>query len=227
MLSIDKYAYTNKLTNYNPFIKSLIVAIALIVSIVTKNYYINLGIFITMILLTVGVAGIPIDKYLKILFVPMTFLIISVLTIMISISKVDIFIWSIEVFDYYIGVTENSLEQVILLSTRVFASITSMFFLSLTTPLNQIIKVLKKLFIPSFVIELTVLIYRFIFVFLEEAQEIHHGQEMKFGYSNMKNSYNSISLLIRSLFTRLLLRYKDMVVVLECKLYNGEFKTGD
>ena len=157
----------------------------------------------------------------------MLFLILSIFTIVISISKVDVFLWSIEVFDYYIGVAESSIDQVTLLTTRVTASIASTFFLALTTSLNHIIKVLKKLLIPSFVIELMVLIYRFIFVFLEEAQEIYHGQEMKFGYSNMKNSYNSLSLLIRSLFTRLFLRYKDMVVVLECKLYNGEFKTGD
>lgn len=227
MLLIDKYAYNNRLVNSNPFIKSLIVLIALSVSIITKNYYINLVFFMMMMFLTVVVAGIHIDKYLRILLIPMTFLLISLVTILISISKVDLFLWSMEFFDYYIGVTENSINEVMLLTTRVFASISSTFFLALTTPLNHIIKVFKKIRIPDFVIELMVLIYRFIFVFLEESQEIYNGQEMKFGYSNLKNSYNSISLLIRSLFTRLILRYKDMLIVLECKLYDGEFKTGD
>ncbi|MDD2447527.1 MAG: cobalt ECF transporter T component CbiQ [Tissierellia bacterium] len=227
LLLIDKYAYNNRLVNSNPFIKSLIVLIALSVSIITKNYYINLVFFMMMMFLTVVVAGIHIDKYLRILLIPMTFLLISLVTILISISKVDLFLWSMEFFDYYIGVTENSINEVMLLTTRVFASISSTFFLALTTPLNHIIKVFKKIRIPDFVIELMVLIYRFIFVFLEESQEIYNGQEMKFGYSNLKNSYNSISLLIRSLFTRLILRYKDMLIVLECKLYDGEFKTGD
>ena len=50
---------------------------------------------------------------------------------------------------------------------------------------------------------------------------------MKFGYNNMKNSYRSIALLIKSLFIRVLLRYEDMIISLDSKLYNGEFKIGD
>lgn len=227
MLLIDKYAYANKLTNSNPYIKFVIVVIALAITTITTSVYINIFILIIMSMLTTVIAGIPLNKYFKLLFIPTTFLMLSILTILISISRVDIYIWSFEIFNYYVGITQGSLEDAILLSTRVFASMASTFFLGLTTPLNSIIKVLKKILLPNIIIELIVLIYRFIFIFLEEAQEIYTGQEMKFGYSNMKNSFKSTSLLIRSLFTRLMLRYRDMVVVLECKLYDGEFKIGD
>jgi cobalt/nickel transport system permease protein len=177
--------------------------------------------------LTIVVAGIPMRKYLKLLFIPVTFLIISVVTILISVSKVDTYLWSIEIFNNYVGITRSSLHDSILLSTRVFASISSTFFLGLTTPLNNMIKVLKRLHLPSSLIELIVLIYRSIFIFLEEASDIYNGQELKFGYSNIKNSLRSTSLLIRSLFTKVMLKFNEMVVVLECKLYDGEFKTGD
>ncbi|WFA10262.1 cobalt ECF transporter T component CbiQ [Tissierella sp. Yu-01] len=227
MLLIDKYAYTNRLSNSNPFIKSVIVVIALAIATITKSIYVNLTILIIMGLLTTVFAGIPVRKYLKLLFVPTTFLVLSILTILISISKVNIYIWSIKLFNNYIGITQSSLDDSILLLTRVFASIASTFFLGLTTPLNSIIRVLKKVYIPNFLIELVVLIYRFIFIFLKEANEIYIGQELKFGYSNFKNSLRSTSLLIRSLFTRVMISYMDMVVVLECKLYEGEFKTGD
>jgi cobalt/nickel transport system permease protein len=227
LLLIDKYAYTNRLSNSNPYIKSVIVAIALAIATITKNIYVNLSILIIMGFLTTVLAGIPVNKYLRLLFVPTTFLVLSILTILISISKADIYIWSIKLFNNYIGITQSSLDDSILLSTRVFASIASTFFLGLTTPLNSIIRVLKKAYIPSFLVELVVLIYRFIFIFLEEANEIYIGQELKFGYSNFKNSLRSTSLLIRSLFTRVMISYMDMVVVLECKLYEGEFKTGD
>lgn len=227
MLLIDKYAYTNRLTNSNPFIKFVIVVMALGLATITKNNYINFLILAIMIALTTVVAQIPLDKYLKILFIPSTFLLLSIVTILFSIAKVDIYVWSIKVFDNYIGITKGSIEQSILLTSRVFAAISSTFFLGLTTPLNKLIKVFKSLHIPSSIIELTVLIYRFIFILLEEASEIHNGQELKFGYTNFRKSLNSLGLLVRSLFVRVLLNYKDMVVVLECKLYDGEFKTGD
>lgn len=180
-----------------------------------------------MSFLIIFVANIPLNKYLKIMTMPIVFLIISIIAILLSISSNDIFICSIKIFNKYIGITKESIFQSINTLARVLASISSTFFLALTTPLNNIIKILKKLKLPNVLIELLVLIYRSIFIFLEESKDIIIAQEMKFGYNNMKNSYRSIALLIKSLFIRVLLRYEDMIISLDSKLYNGEFKIGD
>lgn len=227
LLLIDKYAYTNKLSNTDPFIKFIIVVIALLITTITKNNFVNILIFATMVFLTTVVAGIPIGKYSKMLLIPFTFLLLSVISILVSVSSIDVFLFSITIKGYYIGVAESALDTSILLTTRVFASISATFFLGLTTPLNNLIKVFRKLHFPSVLIELIVLIYRSIFIFLQAAKEIYDIQEMKFGYNNFKNSLNSSGLLIRSLFTRILLTYEEMIVTLECKLYDGEFRTGD
>lgn len=227
LLLIDRYAYTNKLANSNPYIKFVIVVISLGLTTITKNNYINLAIFFIMGSLTTIVAGIPLRKYIKILLLPMSFLLISILTILISFGAVDIYIWSVKILGTYIGITNISFNQSLLLTTRVLGSISATFFLGLTTPLNNIIQVFKKMHLPNTIIELIVLIYRSIFIFIEEVTEIRTGQEIKFGYSSFKKSLKSTSLLLRSLFLRVMLRYKDMVIALECKLYDGEFKIGD
>lgn len=227
MLLIDRYAYTNKLANSNPYIKFVIVVICLSITTITKNNYINLAIFLFMGSLTTLVAGIPLRKYIKILLIPMFFLLISILTILISFSTVDNYMWSAKFFNIYMGISQSSFNESILLATRVLASMSATFFLGLTTPLNNIILVFKKIGLPNSIIELIVLIYRSIFIFLEEVIEIRTGQEIKFGYSSFKKSLKSTSLLLRSLFLRVMLRYKDMVIALECKLYDGEFKIGD
>ena len=98
-----------------------------------------------------------------------------------------------------------------------------MIFLTLTTPMIDLIKVLKKFRVPDFFIELMVLIYRLIFIFLEECMEIRNAQEIRFGYSTMKNSFKSLSVLIKIIFIRVLQRNKEMLISLECKLYDGEF----
>lgn len=227
MLLIDKYAYTNKLANANPALKLMIVVISLLITTIISNNYINIIIFITMVLLTTIVAGIPLDKYIKILFVPVAFLLISTTTILISISDKDVYILSIKVINIYFGLTRESLAQSINTIARVFASISATFFLALTTPLNKLITVLKNIYVPSVIIELLVLIYRSIFIFLEESKEIYMAQEIRFGYSSFKNSIRSTALLMKALFIRVLLRCEDMVISLDCKLYNGEFKIGD
>ena len=227
MLLIDKYAYTNKLANYNPMTKFIFVIGALTIVIFFNNPYINMSILIIMSFLIIFVANIPLNKYLKIMAMPIVFLMISIIAILLSISPNDIFIFSVKISNKYIGITRESLTESINTLSRVWASISSTFFLALTTPLNNIIKILKKLKLPNVLIELLVLIYRSIFIFLEESKDIIIAQEMKFGYNNMKNSYRSIALLIKSLFIRVLLRYEDMIISLDSKLYNGEFKIGD
>jgi len=200
---------------------------SLLFSIGLNNLYINILIIFFMVLLTTKVAAIPLKNYLKILSIPLGFLIISIITIVFSISSLDEFIFSFKVLNKYVGVNQASLNQGMSLFARSMAAVTSSFFLSLTTPLNQIIKLLKKIRLPNILIELIVLIYRFIFIFLEEAREIRMAQEMKFGYISRKNSYTSIALLIKALFLRVFLRYEDMIISLDCKLYDGEFKIGD
>lgn len=227
MLLIDKYAYTNRLKDFNPMAKFIFAIGALIIALIINNLYINLGIFLFMVFLTTFVAKIPLDRYFKIMTIPFTFLLISLITILLSISYKNIFIWSFKISNKYVGITYYSLKESINIIMRVLASISSTFFLGLTTPLNSIIKVLKKLRLPNTLIELLVLIYRFIFIFLQESKDIRVAQEMKFGYNTMKNSYKSIALLVKCLFIRVLIRYEDMLISLDSKLYNGEFKIGD
>lgn len=227
MLIIDKYAYTNKLAKLNPMIKLIVVAISLIIATTINNNYINVIIFITMMVLTTFVAGIPFKNYIKILILPMSFLLISTISILISISSKDVYIYSLKIGSKYMGITNESILQSINITIRVFASVSATFFLGLTTSLNQLIIVFNKMKLPSIIIELLVLIYRFIFVFLEEANEIYIAQEIRFGYCNFKNTFNSTSLLIKALFIRMFLRYEDMVNALDAKLYDGEFKIGD
>lgn len=226
MLIIDKYAYTNKIVDLNPMAKFLFAIGCLFFAVGFNNLYANVVIFLAMFILTIFVAKIPIRNYLKLYIAPSIFLLISILTILISKSNSDIFLWTIKIGRSYIGIKEESLFESSLIVIRVLASISSTFFIALTIPINQLIVVFKGLKVPTTIIELIILIYRSIFIFLEEMMEIYNIEEMKFGYYGMKNSYRSLGLLIKHLFVRVLKRYEDMVIALETKLYDGEFKIG-
>lgn len=227
MLLIDKYAHTNKLKDFNPMAKFIFAIGTLNIAVLINNIYINILIFFVMVNLTIFVAKIPFNKYFKTFVIPFSFLVVSIITILISVSNTDIFIFSINIKNNYIGITSQSLKDTFYIIGRVLAAISSTFFFGLTTPLNNIIKVLKKIKVPYLLIELLVLIYRFIFIFLQEANEIYTIQEMKFGYIGFRNSCKSISLLIKHLFIRVLTKYEDMVIALDSKLFDGEFKIGD
>ncbi|WP_414698392.1 cobalt ECF transporter T component CbiQ [Peptacetobacter sp. AB845] len=224
MLLIDKYAYTNKLTDKNPYIKAIFSILFLILSLTIENRIFQISIITIMSITIISTSKMGISEYLKLLSIPLIFMIMSILAIIISISteKSDMLTY-FTVGSTYIGISKFGLMNALRILSRSIACLTCVYFLMLTTPFNQLIKVFKKMHIPDNVIEIAMLIYRFIFIFLEEVQEIYKSQEMKLGYMGMRNSYNSLGLLLNMLYKRMMKRYEDMSIALDMKLFDGKF----
>lgn len=224
MLEIDNCAYLNNIKDVNPLIKLGITFIGVIASMLTQNANIHILIMLFMTALILFIARVDMKLYIKCLKIPIIFLIIGIGLNLINISfENKDYIFNVNILGLYIGTTEFAVKSSVNILLRAMSCIISIYFLILTTPFNQLIIVLKKLYIPHTLIELMILIYRFIFIFIEEAEEIYKSQQLKFGYTNLSTSYNSMSLLIKTLFFRMMRRYEDMSISLDIKLYDGKF----
>lgn len=224
MLEIDNCAYLNNIKDVNPLIKLGITFIGVIASMLTQNASIHILIMLFMTALILFIARVDMKLYIKCLKIPIIFLIIGIGLNLINISfENKDYIFNVNILGLYIGTTEFAVKSSVNILLRAMSCIISIYFLILTTPFNQLIIVLKKLHIPHTLIELMILIYRFIFIFVEEAEEIYKSQQLKFGYTNLRTSYNSMSLLIKTLFFRMMRRYEDMSISLDIKLYDGKF----
>lgn len=224
MLEIDNCAYLNNIKDVNPLIKLGITFIGVIASMLTQNANIHILIMLFMTSVILFIARVDMKLYIKCLKIPIIFLIIGIGLNLINISfENKDYIFNVNILGLYIGTTEFAVKSSVNILLRAMSCIISIYFLILTTPFNQLIIVLKKLHIPHTLIELMILIYRFIFIFIEEAEEIYKSQQLKFGYTNLRTSYNSMSLLIKTLFFRMMRRYEDMSISLDIKLYDGKF----
>ena len=132
-------------------------------------------------------------------------------------------LYSIKIGNLYMGVSNESIMSSTHLFFRSLSCLTCIYFIMLTTPFNQLIFVFKKLHLPDVVLEISLLMYRFIFIFMEEVADIKRSQELRFGYINLKNGYNSFGLLVNMLFKRMMVRYDEMSIALDMKLYDGTF----
>jgi len=224
MLIIDRYAYINKLRYFNDDLKLFLFIIMITIVLFSNSYIVHISIFIIMSIILVGIAQIPIKSYFKMYLLPMSFIILSLIALVFSIShsNVDTF-YSIKLSRFYLVIRDDSLLKAITLTTRAISAISCSYFLILTTPFNNLIKLLLKYKIPVLLIELIMLTYRFIFILLEEIGKIYKAQDLRFGYINMKNSFNSLGLLLRTLIVRIIKRYKDMIISLESKNYDNRF----
>ncbi|MCC3864412.1 cobalt ECF transporter T component CbiQ [Terrisporobacter petrolearius] len=221
---IDDYAYKNKLSKVNPNMKFAIGMLLLILSLINPYNYISLLVIGIMSFVIVGIAKIEFKDYIHFIKIPLVFLILSIIMILLNFSKdKESLLYSINIGSLYIGVSNESIVSSTRLFFRALSCLTCIYFIMLTTPFNQLIFVFKKLHLPDIVLEISMLMYRFIFIFMEEVADIRKSQELRFGYINLKNAYNSFGLLVNMLFKRMMIRYDEMSIALDMKLYDGTF----
>ena len=221
---IDDYAYNNKLSKVNPNKKFAIGIFFLCLSLVNPYKYISAIIIIEMSVTIVFIAKIQLKDYIHFIKIPLAFLVISIIMILINFSSdKSVLLHYIKIGGLYIGVSNTSIDTSMHLFFRALSCLTCIYFIMLTTPFNQLIFIFKKLHLPDIVLELSMLMYRFIFIFMEEVSDIRTSQELRFGYINLKNGYHSFGLLVNMLFKRMMIRYDEMSIALDMKLFDGTF----
>lgn len=223
MSPIDRYAYFNALTDVNPMKKMAIGILALLLSLIIESVGFHIGVVILMAFIIVGIAKIPAKGYFKLFKIPGSFLILSIITILISITTDMTIPGGMKIGPLLFTITPESKNMAIRLFFRALACISSSYFIALTIPINQQVYVFKKCHFPMVFIEMTVLIYRFINIFLEEFHIMQNGMDLKLGNRTLKTSIRSLSLLGTGIFIRVMDSYMDWKNVLDVKLYNGTF----
>ncbi|SHH54705.1 cobalt/nickel transport system permease protein [Clostridium collagenovorans DSM 3089] len=217
-------SYSNRLVEIKAQYKFCFAIFLFVLSLSITNYAFNIGLFLIISVINIYVSKNTIKRYFKSLCVPLIFLLISIVSLIISFSAdTQGYITYFTLGSVNIGITYTGVETSLKLFLRTMNSISAMYFIVLTMPMNQIVEVLKLMRLPEIFIEVVVLVYRFIFIFIEEYREIHMAQYLRFGYKDIKKSYNSTSILVKCLFVRVMERYSDLVVILDTRLYQGKF----
>lgn len=221
MLLIDKLCYYSKLRYMNAGEKFLYAIITIAACIISRSLIIALLVFIVNTVLTVGIAGISGRRYRNLMLVPVVFLILSTLAIIVNFSRTPMDAFAIPAGSWYITGSQSSVLFGIQLMATALSAVSSLYFLSLNTPMPDILMVLSKLHCPAMISELMLLIYRFIFVLLEVALNIMLSQKSRLGYKNYKTSLKSFGAMISILFIRAMKKSNALYDAMESRCYSG------
>jgi len=223
MFNIDKYAYSSKLRFQNPMEKLFCALLTLGVSVWADSIYISLLILCIMSWLTIKKGGTSPKIFLRLLLIPISFLIIGMIPIAFSISKdANRMVYSFSVFQSYIGISKIGAMQAIKIFFRSLGAISCLYYLSINTPMIDLLSALKRLGCPRFLVELMGLTYRFIFIIFEISNTMFIAQSSRLGYSNLKNGFRSMGALVSTMFIRSYKHAEDLYTALEARGYNGE-----
>ncbi|ATW28106.1 cobalt ECF transporter T component CbiQ [Candidatus Formimonas warabiya] len=225
MFYIDQFVYANKMRRYHPGERAVFSFVTMIICLTAKSLLIDLLVIGIMVGMLVLKAKIPWPVVLKLMSVPMSFLVIGVLTIALSFGRTDFgMAASFPIGGYYLGVSQAGLKTAGLIFLQALSSVTCLYFLALTVPMIELIFVLQSCKVPALVIELMMLIYRFIFVFVETAFNIYTAQSSRWGYCNFRRSLYSFGILFANLWGKVFLKSRALLDSLMSRGYEGELK---
>lgn len=220
--TLDNYAHSNNLKDVNKYFKVLFAILTMMVSLISTSPVIPLIVAFLMSFLIIFEAKIPWKFYLKFFFIPFTF---GFLTFIFMAFFFGVGNHVLELGIFNLAVTEDGFNLGILVFARMLGGFTCLAFLALTTPMTELFSVLELAKIPKIVLELAMLMYRYIFVFTDEAINMYHSQETRLGYSSLKKSFKSMGMLGSNLFIRTWLKGEQAYIAMESRCYDGSIKT--
>ncbi|HDQ08625.1 MAG TPA: cobalt ECF transporter T component CbiQ [Methanoculleus sp.] len=219
----ENIAQTSGLREVNSAVKLILGLGCILISVSSNSFIVPCIIAASISLVTITLGGIPLRLYARLLSIPLGFAILGVLVILFIRTSGEVICSCSLVGWLTLTVTEGSANEGLLILSRVFAGMCSLFFISLSTPATEIFSLAKKCHAPEFFIDLSMLIYRFIFILIEQAEMIYHAQVMRLGYMKRKGSVESFGCLAGALFIHSWESGEHILEAMDARCYNGKF----
>lgn len=146
------------------------------------------------------------------LLVPAGFLAVGTLPILVS------FAWDREAGGPTVGVDPPAAGGVVL---RGLAAITCLAFFATTTPVCDVLELMRAVRCPGFVVELTMLTYRFSQELVASARTVRLAQRLRLGYGSAAD-FRSLGLLGATLLPRAVGRARRLERGLAARGYDGD-----
>jgi cobalt/nickel transport system permease protein len=218
---LDDIAQNSTFRHIHPGTKILLGLGSLIICLVSPTPVVPLvsGVILSSVLLIP--ARVSPLVYGELLLAPAIFTAFSIIVLLFMLGGGDV-VWQFSPVSWInLTITEGSVRQSALVLFRIFGCTVSLFFIALTTPMTDLFHGMKRIGIPIELIDLMMIVYRYIFIVYDQAVEIWHAQVMRLGYSRPRESIRSFSMLCGMLFISSWISGEDLIHAMDCRCYNG------
>jgi cobalt/nickel transport system permease protein len=169
--------------------------------------------------------GLSLKAILQIAALPMSFMLVAVVSIICIISHESFEAISItQIGHYHIGFSQVSLDKGIFIIGKAMGAMFAFYFLILTSPIDEIEYLLRKMKVPDLLIELFVLSFRFITILLLFSRQCYLSQKKRMAYRTYSSSIRSLGMLVSSVLIKSLVHADLSQQALLNRGYKGEMK---
>ena len=223
--TLEYYSYNSKINSWNPSLKILVFnGVDSFGNNFIQTFIYQFQLFLSVVLLQYFLGKISLKKYIDFFKVPIIFLLISVAVININFSKNITDFYYFNIGDLYIYTTDENIKKSCILFWRALSGVSSMYMLALSTPLNEIIYVMKKARTPKIIIELMYLVYRFIFIMRDSYKSMRKSIESRLGFRDYRTSLLSFGKIISNILIVSLRKANSFYDSMESRCYRGEIR---
>lgn len=221
---IDELCYHSKLRYENAGEKFAFAVITLCICVMSRSIAVACIVLASTGILTVFKGGVPVLRYMRFLTVPLAFLFLSTIAIMFHIKRTPLDLFAFPVGNWYITTSWSSFIYALQLVLTALSAVSCLYFLSFTTSIPDILELLRKLHCPKLIIELMLLIYRFIFILLNTASAISISQNCRLGNKDYRTSLKSFGMMGSVLMMRAMSRSNQLYTAMEARCYDDTIR---
>ena len=213
---IEQSAYANRWRRVAPAAKGVFALAGLVAAFAAATPRAALAVAALICLATLAGARVPPLRYLRVSAPALVFLAISCLSLAFSVSA-DL---QVSAFD----LTPAGAHQVAEVGARSLGALAALLFPALTTPLVDLIALLRALRTPEALLEIMVLCYRTLFVFSQAVHDTLTAQSARLGYSTNALALRSLGGLVANLTLQVWQRASDLHVAAQSRNLDGPLR---
>lgn len=222
MLMLDTLAAHSGLREVSPAVKTAFSVLVLVLCVCASDIVVGAAVALSMVLALRLLAKVPLHDIFTLMRIPLLFLTISCLIILLEIGQEPAGIWNAKLGSIFLSITPFSLNRAVTLFFQAMGAVSCLYFLSTTTPMPQIIEVLRRCHVPELLIELMYLIYRYLFLLLDVQQKLTISASSRLGYSTVRRGFSTAGRISGALLASSFRRSSQCYDAMESRGYDGK-----
>jgi cobalt/nickel transport system permease protein len=220
---LEDIAQGNRLRGVSPYLKLAAALGAILLCLFSASYVAPLAIALLLSLGVLLLARVSPRTYGDLFIAPLSFALAGVLVILLLSGGGDP-LWGWTPLPWLsFSVTAASIDKAALVLARMVGGMAALIFLAATTPMTDLFLVMRRCRVPEPVLDLAMMIYRAIFLILDQLVQTYQAQRMRLGYSSFGESVRSLSTLCGSVFIGSWLAGEDLVRAMDARCSVGKF----
>ncbi len=213
MRLIDRNAQTNRWRRV-PAADKAVFAIGMMVISLVSTWPAQLAVVVLMLASLAAGARVPLRDVWNCATLPVGFIAASTVAQIVTLH----FSGWVPLF----GISSDSVLPAARVAWRSFACVSALIWLALTTPLTDIVQLLRRMGVGAEISDIALMMFRFIWLTLDCVESGVHSQANRLGYATYRGGLRSMGMLLASLLPRVLSRARRLEAGLAARGYTGE-----